>query len=93
VRRNAPLERQHRPQKRELLAAPDPHLDKILGPGQRRAQNDQHDLGQRINHLAGLAWIVERRKMVEQGRPSHRKTSSQRGLHDPDFHAAPESPT
>jgi hypothetical protein len=41
---NAPLERPQRPQERQLLLAPEPNLDNILGTRERRAKHKQHDL-------------------------------------------------
>src|SRR4051794_38474600 len=39
--------------------APEPGLDEILRSRQRRAEHEQHDLRQRIDHLPGLARVLE----------------------------------
>ncbi len=76
VRRDAVAERQQAAQEGELLPAPQPDFDEVLGAGQRRAQHQQHDLRQRVEHLARLPWVVECREMVEQREGGHRGTSS-----------------
>jgi hypothetical protein len=64
---NALYERQEPAQEGQVLAAPEPGFDEILRPRQRRAQDQQHDLRQRIDHLPGLARVLERREMFNQG--------------------------
>jgi len=53
-------------QKRQVACTPQRHLDKIIGPGQRRAQQQQNDLRQRIENLCRLPRVVQRRKPIEQ---------------------------
>ena len=82
MRRNALREGQHPPQKPQLLAPPVADLDEILRPRQRRTQDQEHDLGQRIHHLAPLARIGKRRKVVEKRRAGHAETSIREVSHE-----------
>jgi hypothetical protein len=47
-------------------------LAEILGPGHRPAQDDQQDLGRRIDDLPGSARVLEGGKMVEKAGLGHR---------------------
>jgi len=65
VRGNAPIVRQEPAQEGQPLHAPEPDLDEILHARQDRAQGQQQDLRQRIDHPPALARIRQRGKMVE----------------------------
>jgi hypothetical protein len=67
-------------QERELAPAPAGDLDEVLGPRQRRAEHEQQDLGQRIDHLPSLPRILERREMVDERLAGHWMTPLLRGL-------------
>ena len=51
-------------QERQVLPAPQPRLDQVVGPGQGGGQHQEQDLRQRRKHLPGLARILQRRKMA-----------------------------
>ena len=53
-------------QKAQLAASPFADFHKILGPCKGAAQDQQHDFGQGIQHLAMLARVIKRRKMIEK---------------------------
>ncbi len=68
---NAALIGQEAAQKVQALLAPQLDLDEILHAAQRRAQHQEHDLRQRVDHPPLLTRIAQRRKMVEKrDRPS-----------------------
>jgi hypothetical protein len=69
---DALLEGKETPQKVELLARPSFDLAEILGPGHRPAQDDQQDLGRRIDDLPGSARVLEGGKMIEKAGLGHR---------------------
>ena len=71
VARDAMHKRPQAAQKRQRALAPQRHLDKIIGPGQRRAQKQQNDLRQRIENLGRLPRVVQRRKPIEQRASNH----------------------
>ena len=49
------------------------------------AQDQQHDFGQGIQHLAMLAPVGQRRKMVEKRKPGHGLSPSDWNIHESDF--------
>ena len=74
MRGNAAFERQHSTQELPLFQPPNPGFHKILGSRKRLAQDQKHDLGQRIQHLAKQARVVEGRKMAQKRGVAHRDT-------------------
>ena len=66
MRGYAMLVNQEPPQKVQPLSTPQRDLDKIIHAGQRPAQNQQQDFRQRIDHPPGLAWVLQRRKMIQK---------------------------
>ena len=55
-------------QERQMLVAPELHLDEIVGAGECRAQQQEQDLRQGIEHLGPLAPVLKRGEVVEQAR-------------------------
>ena len=77
---NPCLEGQQAAEELLMHLAPAPDLDEVLRPGQRSAQHDQQHLGQRKQHLPGLARVFQCGEVVDQRWAGHRETSLTRGL-------------
>jgi hypothetical protein len=71
VRGDAAFERQQTAENVELALAPARDLDEVLRSAERRAEHDEQDLRQRIDHLPRLPWIFERREMVDERLAGH----------------------
>ena len=67
VARDIVAKQQIAAQKIEAFTAPLADLDEIVAASNRRAEDEQHDLGQWEHDLGALARIIEPRKVVEQG--------------------------
>src|SRR5262245_12074268 len=56
----------------QVLVAPRLDLHEVVGASDGGSQDQEHDLGKRVDHLPGLARVLERGEMVENGDlPSH----------------------
>jgi hypothetical protein len=53
-------------QEGQMLSAPQPRLDEVVSAGQGGGQHQEQDLRQRVEHLPGLARILQRREMIQQ---------------------------
>jgi hypothetical protein len=71
VRGDAARVGQEPTQELELAPPPAGDLHEVLRPGERRAEHEQQDLGQRIDHLPRLPRILERREMVDERLAGH----------------------
>ena len=68
VARDTGLIRQKVPKKWEVDPAPAMDLNEILRASQRAAQHHQQDLRQGIQHLPGLARVLQAGEVIEKGR-------------------------
>src|SRR3546814_19020778 len=68
MRWKTPIVGQEAAQKVEPLPAPQPDLDEILHPAERRAQHHEQDFGQRIDHAPLLARIGQSREVIQDRR-------------------------
>ena len=66
VARNAVPVGQEAAQEGQVLPAPEPDLGHVVGPGQGGAEQQEQDLGQRVEHLGPLPWVLQRSEVVEQ---------------------------
>src|ERR671932_1606609 len=55
-------------QEGEVLVAPELHLDQVVGPGEGGAEEQKDDLRHWIEYFGGLARVLERRKVADEGR-------------------------
>src|SRR4249920_3223522 len=82
VRGGAVAERPKPAQKVKLLLAKQRNIDEGLGSGQHREQTQQQHLGERIDHLAGLARVRQILEVTQKNnRLAERPKASRRHFH------------
>ena len=69
VARDAVAVGQEAAQESQVLPAPEPRLDEIVRARQGGGQHQEQDLRQRIEHLPGLARVLQRREMSSKEMP------------------------